>query len=463
MRPPAACVVQGGVWAGQRRKVMAMRISKHRWLLLVGALVAAAALMAVACGEEKEKETAETPGASPAATQPTGEKVPGVTDTEILLGTHFPLSGVAAPYAAIVEGISAYFDYINSQGGVYGRKIKLIIGDDQYNPANTVEVVRKLVEQDNVFAIAYGLGESTHLAVYKYLEERGVPDLFVGSGIRVFTEPLVRSRFGANPNYYTEGMMLGQYIAENYPGKKLGLLVQNDELGADGEAGIRKALEGSDVEIVARETYEGVEFDVTAQTQRLKGANPDVVVGYAIPPQAASLIKVSREVLNWNVPILISGVSVTDVTIQLAGAQNAEGVVSVVFGKQVYQTDDPAIQRHLQIMKDFGQGVEVSNFTMYGQNLGELMVKTLENAGPNLTRESVIEGAEAIRDWCCTACLVPMNMSPTDHRPIEMELYTEVKGGKWVPISEPISFESTPGKVIGCKGMGEPVYASEGG
>jgi ABC-type branched-subunit amino acid transport system substrate-binding protein len=419
--------------------------------------------MAVACGEEKEKETAETPGASPAATQPTGEKVPGVTDTEILLGTHYPLSqNPASAFAPIIYGVRAYFDYINSQGGVYGRKIKLLIGDDHYNPADTVEVVRKLVEQDGVFAVAYGLGESTHNAVYKYLEERGVPDLFVGSGIRKWTEPLVRSRFGANPNYYTEGRMLGQYIAENYPGKKLGLLVQNDELGEDGEAGIRKALEGTDVQIVARETYESVQFDVTSQTQRLKGANPDVIAAYAIPPQAASLVKTAREVLNWNVPIVVSGVVLTDMFIQLAGAQNAEGVVSVVFGKQVYQTDDPAIQRHLQIMKDFGQGVEVSNFTMYGQNLGELMVKTLENAGPNLTRESVVEGAEAIRDWCCTACLVPMNMSPTDHRPLEMELYTEVKNGKWVPISEPISFESTPGKVIGCKGMGEPVYAGEG-
>jgi branched-chain amino acid transport system substrate-binding protein len=451
------------VWAGQRRKVKAVRISKHRWFLLIGALVAAAALTAVACGGEEEEETAETPGASPAATQPSGEKVPGVTDTEILIGTHFPLSNTpATAYAAIVEGISAYFNYINSQGGVYGRKIKLIIGDDHYNPADTVEVVRKLVEQDDVFAVAYGLGEATHLAVYQYLEERGVPDLFVGSGIRKFTEPLVRSRFGANPNYYTEGMMLGQYVAENYPGKKLGLLIQNDELGADGEAGVRKALEGSDVEIVARETYESINFDVTAQTQRLKGANPDVIIAYAIPPQAASIAKVSREILNWDVPILVSGVSVTDITIQLAGAQNAEGIVSVVFGKQVYQTDDPAVQRHLQIMKDFGEGVEPSNFSLYGQNLGELMVKTLENAGPNLTRESVIEGAEAIRDWCCTACLVPMNMSPTDHRPIEMELYTQVQGGKWVPISEPISFESTPGKAIGCKGMGEPIYADEG-
>jgi len=159
---------------------------------------------------------------------------------------------------------------------------------------------------------------------------------------------------------------------------------------------------------------------------------------------------------------VVTGVVQTDIFIQLAGAQNAEGVVSVVFARQVYQTDDPGVQRHIQIMKDFGNGVEASNFTLYGAAMGELMVKSLENAGPNLTRDSLIDGAEAIRDWCCTLCLTPVNLSPTDHRPFEIEVYNKVENGKWVPFGEPVNFESTPGKVIGCKGMGEPVYADEG-
>jgi hypothetical protein len=143
--------------------------------------------------------------------------------------------------------------------------------------------------------------------------------------------------------------------------------------------------------------------------------------------------------------------------------QNAEGVVSVAFGKQVYQTDDPGVQRASQIMKDFGHGVEASNFTHYGIWMAEMMVKALENAGPNLTRDSLIDGAESIRDWCCLFCLLPINMSPTDHRPCEMEIYNRVENGKWVTFGEPINFESTPGKAIGCKGLDEPIYASEGG
>jgi len=423
-----------------------------------------AGLLVLSCAGGQEASETPAAGQPAGAATPGAQEVPGVTATEILLGAHFPMSQTpAAAYAPVADAMRAYFDYINSQGGVYGRKIKLLVGDDHYNPADTVEVVRKLVEQDGIFAIVGGLGDPTHAAVMGYLEERGVPDLFIGGGLDRFTDPVVKTRFGGNPDYHTEGRILGKYIAEHYNGKRLALLVQNDEFGEDGEAGIRQGLEGSDVEIVARETYETTQWDVTAQTQRLKRANPDIVAAYAIPPPAASLVKVAREVLNWDVPIVVSGIVVTDIFIQLAGAQNAEGVVSAVFGRQIYHTDDPGIQRHIRIMKEFAPGVPPSNLTVYGQGMAEMTVKALENAGRNLTRESVVEGAEAIRDFCCTLCLAPSNLSATDHRPSEIELYTRVEGGKWVEFGEPVSFESTPGKVVACKGLGEPVYADEGG
>ena len=422
-----------------------------------------AGLLLLSCGDgEKAAETPAATGPTGAGT-PSAEKVPGVTDTEILLGTHMPISQtVAAAYAPIADGIRAYFAYVNSQGGVNGRKITFLVGDDHYNPADAVEVVRKQVEQDGVFAIISGLGDAGHAAVWKYLEERGVPDMWISGGLVKWTDPVVKSRFQGNPDYYTEGRMLGRYIAENYNGKKLALLLSHDEFGVDGKAGILQGLEGSDVEIVAEETYESTQWDVTAQTQRLKNANPDLVVAYAIPPPAANLAKVAREVLNWDVPVLVSGVSVSDIFISLAGAQNAEGVVSVVFARQIYDAQDPGVQQHIQIMQQFGQGVPASNFTLYGQVVAELMVEALKNAGPNLTRESLEDGAEAIRDWCCSMCVVPVNLSPTDHRPFEMEVYDRVENGKWVAFGEPINFESTPGEVIGCKAGGEPVYAGEG-
>ena len=439
-----------------------MRITRRRLLWLPGVAILAAMVLSSACEEEGGLGEA-TPGATPEATEAV-EEVPGVTDTEILLGTHMPLSQTpAAAYAPVGDGMRAYFDYINSQGGVHGRKITLLIEDDHFNPADAAEVVRKLVEQDDIFALVSGLGDAPHAAVWKYLEERGVPDLFVSGGLVKWTDPVVKTRFQGNPDYHTEGRMLGKYIAEHYDGKKLGLLLQNDEFGEDGKAGLVLGLEGSDVQIVAEETYEAIQWDVTAQAQRLRNAGPDVVAMYAMPPQAASMVKVSREVLNWDVPFVVTGIDATDIFISLAGPENAEGVVSVVFARQVYHTDDPGVEQHYRIIEEFGHSVPVSNITLYGQLLAELTVEALENAGPDLTRESLVEGAEAIRDWCCSVCLVPVNFSSTDHRPFEIEVYIKVEGGKWVEFGEPVSFESTPGRVIGCKGLGEPVYADEEG
>jgi branched-chain amino acid transport system substrate-binding protein len=232
--------------------------------------------------------------------KPPSTDVPGVTDTEIKFGTHLPLSqSAAAAYGPIADGIRAYFDYVNdTEGGVYGRKLTLVVGDDHYNPPDTVEVVRKLVEQDQVFAIIAGLGDPTHLAVWKYLEERGVPDLFISSGLARWTDPVVKTRFGGNPVYLQEGKMLGQYVAQHYSGKKLGMLVENSAGSQEGEQGVRAGIAGSDVRVVDVENYETTQWDVTAQAQRLKNAGADVIVAYALPPPAASLVKTAREVLN---------------------------------------------------------------------------------------------------------------------------------------------------------------------
>jgi branched-chain amino acid transport system substrate-binding protein len=408
------------------------------WLLGM-AILSVTALVGGCADEEEVGES--TPGATEV-----GEQVPGVTDTEIKLGTHFALSASpAAAYAPITDGMRTYFDYINDvEGGVHGRKIKMLIGDDHYNPPDTAEVVRKLVEQDEVFAIVGGLGDATHSAVWKYLEQKGVPDMAISSGLTKWTDPVVRTRFGGNPDYVTEGQMLGQYIAENHNGKRLGLLLQNDEFGQEGETGLLLGLTGSDVEIVARELYEAVQFDVAAQTQRLKNADVDVIAAYALPPQAANLVKTAREVLDWDIPIIVTGVDCSDIFIQLAGAENAEGVVSVVFGHQVYETDHPGVKRHYEIMEKYGHGVPVSNFTLYGAAMAEVLVEALKNAGPDLTRDSFIDGTEAICDFMCSVCLTPISLSPTDHRPVEVEVYNRVEDGKWVTFGDPISFESTP-------------------
>jgi branched-chain amino acid transport system substrate-binding protein len=370
---------------------------------------------------------------------------PGVTDAEVRFGTHLPLSqSPAAAYGPIADGIRAYFDFVNeTDGGVYGRKLSLLVGDDHYTPSDTVEVVRKLVEQDEVFAIVAGLGEETHSAVWKYLEERGVPDVFISSGLAKWTDPVVKTRFGGNPVYLQEGEMLGQYVAQHYDGKKLGLLLQNNEFGDDGEKGVRAGISGSAVQVAAIEKYESTQWDVTAQTQRLKNAGAEVLLAYAIPPPAASLVKTAREVLNWDVPIVVTGVDATELFVELAGAQNAEGVVSVIFGHSVYETDNPGVQRYLENMAKYAPNAERSNITLYGYIMGELTVEALRRTGQNLTRASFVDALEGIRNFQCSVCLAPVSFSPDDHRPFEIEVFAKVVDGKWETFGEPIDFETT--------------------
>jgi branched-chain amino acid transport system substrate-binding protein len=452
---PVAYADQGNGKEAQERSTERGRnkvfIHKRRWLVLLGVLAASAALMTVACGGGKGGQKQETPGASPAAEEtgePTyspGEKVPGVTDTEVLFGTSFPLSqSAAAAYSPITNGMMAYFDYVNdTEGGVNGRKIRLTVCDDHYNPPDAAECARQLVEKDQVFGMIGALGTAAHSAAWKYLEDLGVPDMWILSGATKWTDPVVETRFGGNPDYETEGKILGQYIAANYDGKKLGIVAQNDDFGEDGIKGLDAGIEGSNVEVIATERFEATAADLTPQMQRVKNAGSEVVAVYAVPPQAANTIKVAREVLAWDVPIIITGVSATDITIALAGPQNIEGVVTVVFAHQIYETENPGITKHIEMMQKYQPDVPPSNLTLVGMGVAELTVEALKKAGPDLTRDSFVDGAEKICDFNTLAGLVPISLSPTDHRPYQIEVYARAENGVWATFGEPVNFEST--------------------
>ncbi len=414
---------------------------RSRWIVLSVAVIAVVLFVTACGGSGNGSQTPPAGGGTPDTT--------GVTDTEIKLGTHYPLSGnPAAAYAPIAYGMKAFFDYINAQGGVYGRKINFIIGDDHYNPPDTVEVVHQLVEQDGVFGMISGLGEETHLAVYKYLEDKGIPDMYLSTGLALWTDPVAHNRFGGNPDYVTEGTYLGQWIAKTYPNAKLGILEQSDQLGVDGETGLRKGIEGTGVQITAIEKYDVVQSDVTAQTQRLKNDGVDVVAVFAIPPQAASLTKAARETLNWQVPIVVSGINCSDIFVLLATAKDAEGVVSYTFGRQASETQDPGVQKYEQIWNKFQNGASgaMSSFELYGMSVAEATVWDLEMAGKDLSRQSFLDAAESMCKVECTTCnnFGTWNTSPTDHKINETFIINVVKDGQWTPMGETTSFESTP-------------------
>ena len=425
-------------------------------LVFVGLLVSlfAAGLFAAGCSKEKEETTSgPTPSGSPA---------PGVTDTQILLGTHLPLSNSpAAAYAPAADGMRAYFDYINSQGGVYGRKVKLIVADDHFSPPDALEAVRRLVEQDGVLAIVGGLGDPTVTAIKSYLEQNGVPDLWVAAGLPSLSDPVEHTRFVVFADYATGANVDAAYLKENYPGKTLGIVVENSASGTSGENALLNLLKDSGIKVVSRQLFESTSFDLTGQMQRMKADNPDVIYIAGNAGASANAVKVTREVLDWDAPIFMSGIGAIEMTIALAGAKNMEGVVAETIGKMFSEKDDPGVKLHIDLMKQFTPEVTPSSITEFGMAQAEYTVEALKNAGPNLTRESLIDGAEKIRDFCCLTCLVPVNLSPTDHRVAETFWYEKVVNGQWVRFGDPISFESTPGGATACKGPGEPVYPGE--
>jgi len=427
---------------------------KRRVLLLAAAL-ALSALVTSACGKDDGGNGSPTPGGD----RELPGQMQGVTDTEIRIGALLPLSNTpaAAWGIAIKRGMQAYYDYINDQGGLYGRKIKLFVGDSQYSGPVAAETIRKLVEQDGIFALQGSLGTTAHSAVWKYLEERGIPDMYVLTGNAKWTVPVVKTRFTGLPDYSTEGRILARYVFQNYDGKKLGIIAQNDDYGKEGEQGMKQGLEeqGADMD-VAVEYYDETQSEVTAQVQRLKADNVDVMAFWGGPVQAANMIKTARQLLNWDVPMIINGTNALEIVAQLAGYDNIEGTISAMIGHQAWETNIPGIAERKELMAKYAPDLPFDNTSLVGWAVSEGVTGILKQAGPNLTRESFLDAAEAVCKYTSATGFVPTSTSPTDHRPIEAEVLVEAvidrstdpPTFRWQPFSDPIAFESTTDCVV---------------
>ncbi|CAN5622409.1 ABC transporter substrate-binding protein [soil metagenome] len=415
---------------------------KHIRLSFVFTLVTLVTLLMAAC---QPVLVPANPGAASAG------QVPGVTDSEVIIGTHTSLTGPVAVYAPLPKAAKAYFDYINAtEGGVNGRKITFLMEDDAYSPPKTVALVRKLVEQDHIFALFQGLGTPPHMQVLDYLQEQGVPDLYISaSGREWIKDPSTRPMaFGGILGGVGEGAALGKYFAQTYAGKKLGFLYQNDDSGQDFTDGMKRTI-GDALPLVAEATYEPTDKDLNAQVDRLKAAGVEVIGGLITPRLLATAIKHAHLDLKWNVPFAISHVSANDFLFALAGVDAVEGTLSVQYLRQAYEIDDPGVAKHAEIMKKYGGMDKISFLSIVGQYQAELLVETLRRAGKNLTRAGLVKAAESIHDFQCSVCLFPMSLSTTDHDPAQSAVYVTAQGGKWVPIGETgVSWEDTLPKDI---------------
>ncbi|WJR78157.1 ABC transporter substrate-binding protein [Bradyrhizobium sp. NP1] len=363
----------------------------------------------------------------------------GATDTEIKVGQTVPFSGPASAYATIGKAQAAYINMINDQGGINGRKIKLIQYDDAYSPPKAVEQVRKLVEDDEVLLTFQIIGTPSNAAVQKYLNGKKVPQLFAATGASKFTDPKnFPWTMGYNPNYFVEGRIYGQYILKQYPNAKVGVLYQNDDLGKDYLNGLKAGLgDKASTMIVGEASYEVSDPTIDSQILKLKSTGADLFFSASTPKQAAQAIKKNYEI-GWK-PVHILDINATSVGAVMlpAGAEASKGVISVNYGKDPLDPtwkDDAGMKKYLDFMtKYYPDGDKNSLFNTYGYSTAQLLVYTLKQCGDDLTRENVMKQATSLKNVELDMALpgIRVNTSPTDYRVNKQLQMERFNGERW--------------------------------
>jgi len=410
-------------------------------ILLLASLVTIP--LTLACEGEEEEAASPTPAvtgtAAPADTPTPAVAVPGITDTEIILGQHAMLSGTfGAVYSMLPQTQQAYFKWLNeTQGGVCGRDIVLKVEDNGGDPAKALEATRKLLERDKVFAIFGAVGDHPHSGVQAYLNDLEVPDLFIVGGAHIWGADPEEFPWsvGGVPDYRTEGSFFGQYISQNLPGKKVAVLWENQHLGWDGLAGVKAGLDPEKNELVTEQSYEATAVSISSQVSNMKNSGAEVVVLYSTPGFTSQAIK-QADRMGWHPQFLASYVNSDPILFQFVSAELAEGLISFNAFKMPDNTGDPAIAQHHEIMRGY-DGPSPGVFTVYAQLTAEVLVETLSRTCDNLTREGLMDAVESLTDYRSELLLegVTVTISDTDHwtlqaGPMERVVLEDGKG-KW--------------------------------
>ena len=395
---------------------MRPEISRSRtWA--VAAAGGAAALLTAACGG----------GGSTANTA----SAPGITATQVTIGSTQPLTGPAAPgYSEIAPAANAYFKYVNAHGGVNGRKITYTYLDDQYNPTSTATQTRKLVLQDQVFAMFQALGTPTHLSVVNYLNSEHVPDLFVASGCNCWNNTAqYPETFGWQPNYTIEGKILGQYIATNFASKKVGFFIQgpNDEFGTDGFMGVMDALQGKSVNVDSTPAYytptAAGAMAVGAAIASLQAQGVQVIVNFSVPLFTA-IAEASAAGLNYHPQFVVSNVGSDPPTlaaILTGGALGKKlpagligGTISDTYLPLLTDATNPWVTLFKSIEATYAPSLPWDGNVEYGMAEAYAFVQALKAAGQNPTRASIVSAVQN-GHWTDGPGLTPYAYSSTDH------------------------------------------------
>jgi ABC-type branched-subunit amino acid transport system substrate-binding protein len=423
--------------------------TSHRAPLPAGvALVAVAtavALTASACGGSKGGGSG-------------GAAAPGVTKTQILIGSHQPLTGPAAPgYSEIAPASNAYFKYVNAHGGIHGRKIVYKYLDDGYDPSKTSSVVRQLVLQNNVFAIFDGLGTPTHLSVVNFLNAQKVPDVFIASGCDCWSDASKEPwTLGWQLDYIREGKLLGQYVAKHFAGKKVGYFYQDDEFGMDGVKGLDYEIPHAMV--VARQTYQPTNVNIGPQLAALRAKGAQVIVSFSIPAFTA-LLKLGMLKLGFNPALVVSDVGSDPIT--LAGLLQAfakqggktvqgnaltTGIITDGYLPSLGDTSNSWIALFKRIHDTYDAKAPFDGNVLFGEAVAYTFVQAMLKAGKNPTRAGLLAAIEHGLPQGPT--LAPYAYSKSDHFGMTGAAIGVIRNGVIVPQGPVQTTDATPSGAI---------------
>ncbi len=365
---------------------------------------------------------------------------PGVTATTITLGGTIPLSGPAAAYGSVGRGADAYFKYVSSKGGIFGRKIVYKYEDDEFDVSKTIQLTRQLVEQDNVLAIFSSVGTEHALAIRSYLNDRGVPQLFVGSGVsKLATEHRKYPwSMGYLPSFAGEGAIYGRYIAAHRPKARIAVLYENSDFGKDMLDGLRHGLSHK-ATIAATQSYEITDADISSQMARLKSSGANTLMLFATP-QFAIFGYVGAFRLGWHPQVFVTSVSISPDIMKIArfatSQKQVENSISIAFVKDPTSrrwAKDRTVRLYKTILNRFLPNAKADDvFYYYGMAVAYTMVDTLRKAGRNPTRESVLRAATHLDET--NPFLLPgvrIQTSPSDYYPMDKVKLARYHGTHW--------------------------------
>lgn len=410
-------------------------------------------LVLVACGNEDQGSATKEDSTSDNNSSDTSSKSEypqGITDKEILVGIVGPQTGPTAIYDSSRKGVEAYFKYVNENGGVNGRELKLVAYDNQGEPGKTVQVVKRLVEQDKVYALVGNVGTVANLAVFDYYQEKGVPVIMPGTGAGQLVNPPVKNVLGLSViNYAVEAKLLLDYAVNNIGAKEIAVAYQNDDLGKEGYGAIKEAIENYDgVSIVEEVNFLQTDVEFSSQAQKIQNAQPDATIVLSTPNPAANLKKALYRIGLEDIPYIVSSVGGNDTNLfELAGEDVWNGTVSAAtIPIPGTDQDSDAIKLYVERFGADYPGEPLVGVGQSGWGSAEVFVEALKRAEDNLGWDEFLQTFYSFDNWQ-DSVFAGVTFAEDNHYGVTSLYLTEAIDGEIIPTSVIMTVDPATGEV----------------